>query len=115
MPCRALGMIGKLLAVSVVLAWGYAGITVGPSAATKRARWALLIALAFFVVPDALVQMVAPHAGLALGPGSAVDGLLEALFTSGSRKGLWGALVLAVYGTAGLILTGRRVRREMIP
>lgn len=108
-------MIAKLTIVSVLLAWGYAGVTVGSSAATKRARWALLIALAFFVVPDGVAELFWRHGRIAFGPGSAVDGLLETFFDENGRSGLWGILVLTVYGTAGLFLTTVRVRREMIP
>jgi len=108
-------MIVKLVFASVFLAWGYAGATVGPSAATKRARWALLIALSLFFVPDGLAEILLPGRDLAVGPGSAINALLEVLFDRHGRGDYWGVLALAIYGSLGFLLTTLRVRREMIP
>jgi hypothetical protein len=111
----AMNMVARLALASVLLAWGYAGVSVGPSAATKRARWALLLALAFFTVPDAILQAAAPGTRFVLGPGSAANAVLESLFERGSAYGIWGAFVLLAYGGAGWLVTAARVRKEMIP
>ncbi len=98
------------------IAMGYAGVSVGASAATRRARWALLIAFAVFVVPDAIVEGIWQEDAYGAGPANAAVELLRALF--GERepvRGLVGAAVLAVYGALGILVTLRGVRREMIP
>jgi len=77
-------LMGRVLITSVFVAWGFSGVTVGPSAATKRGRWALLIALAFFFVPDAIVQPLSHLAWRTsvplLSPAGAGEELLSALF-----------------------------------
>ncbi len=109
-------LVLKLALVSVVLGWGYAGISVGPSAATRRGRWAMLIALGFFFVPDALAQIVWGRHALPVGPIKAVQGLLETLIEGGDTLAGWfGFLMLLLYGAIGLGMTIARVRREMTP
>lgn len=114
---EALLMVLRLAFAGVVVAWGYAGLTVGPSALTKRARWAQLLSLALIIVPGAIVETTAQVTGLDLPPigaPRAVDELLTDLFGDGT----WAAaatIVLLGYGFLGYVLTMLRVKREMIP
>jgi len=114
----ALWMVAKLSVAAMAVAIGFAGVTVGPSAITRKARWALFLALALFTVPDSVVQ-----AGAALldidnpwpgGPNTGIRVLLEALF-DGGPNGLIGMLVLFGYGAFGYFATTWRVRSEMTP
>ncbi len=112
---EAVLMVLKLALASVALGWGYAGVSVGPSAATRRGRWAMLIALGFFFIPDALAGIVWGSYALPVGPAKAAQQLLEALIDRASIDGYFGLLMLLIYGGLGLLLTTRRVRREMTP
>jgi len=116
---QTMGLILKVTLAAALMAWGYAGISVGPSAATKRARWALLLALACFVVPDALSDLVWFDSDTyALGVGRGVKDLLNALFAGEEgwvSFGVVGGIVLAIYGALGVWVTQARVRREMTP
>lgn len=108
-------LVLKLVLVSVALGWGYAGISVGPSAATRRGRWAMLIALGFFFVPDALARIVWGRHALPVGPVKAVQELLETLIEGDNLGGWFGLFMLLLYGAVGLAMTIGRVRREMTP
>ncbi len=111
----AIVMVIKLAVASIAMGWAYAGVSVGPSAATKRGRWALLIALGFFIVPDGLGKLVWGWDALPLGPKRSVDALLETIFDRIDLLGLFGFFVLMLYGGIGLLMTTLRVRKEMIP
>lgn len=112
---EAFDMILKLAVVALGLGWGLAGVTVGASAATKKARWALLIVLAFFVLPDLVTDLLL-RTKYELTPTGAVVGLLHALFGDESAGIGWvGLAVLGGYGAAGFLVTTERVRTEMIP
>lgn len=109
-------LVGKVGLAALFIAIGYAGATVGPSAAMRRSRWALLLALVLFVVPDAIVEGIWQDDGYSAGPASGAVELLRALFGERDASyGLVGAAVLAVYGALGALLTLRAVRKEMIP
>ncbi|MBK8229274.1 MAG: hypothetical protein IPK72_01550 [Candidatus Eisenbacteria bacterium] len=105
---QALVLISKLAVASGLIGCAYAGVTVGASAAVKRARWALLLAVLVFAIPD--IQ------NLPIGPASAVETLIKALFRDQyGLESAVSALALAAYGAAGFLLTTFRVRKEMIP
>jgi ABC-type transport system involved in multi-copper enzyme maturation permease subunit len=109
-------LVGKVALAALFLAVAYAGVSVGPSAATKRARWALLIAISFFWIPDAAAQLVWRGNAYALGPGNAAEDLLSALFGDAEAlRGWLSALVLGVYAVAGAWITMFKVRKEMTP
>lgn len=112
---EALAMIGKLMLVALVTGWAFAGIAIGASAATRRGRWALLIAIGVFVIPQAFTTIVWIFSDLPLAPRAAVDALLEALFDRMDLRGLLGGGMLMLYGSLGMLITTLRVRREMIP
>lgn len=112
----ALLLVGKVLIAAVLMAWGYSGVSVGPSAVAKKARWALLLAFMCFVIPSIATEIIWRHDGYALSPGQAVDDIINALFDNDSvSHGLVGALSLVVWGVLGSLVTAARVRREMIP
>jgi ABC-type transport system involved in multi-copper enzyme maturation permease subunit len=112
----ALAMTGKLFIIAFVGAIGYAGVTVGASAATRRGRWAVLIALSFFVIPDSLVAIFWGDNPFGIGPKAAIDVYLEAAFPRVDF--LFAAVsvfLLIGYGLLGWLVTTLRVKREMIP
>jgi len=112
----SLVLLGKVLVASTFMAWGYSGVTVGSSAATKKARWALFVAFLCFAIPRAASEIIWGSDGYALGAGQAVEHLLTALFGSDfARYGVAGAFSLAVWGGLGAFTTAARVRREMTP
>jgi ABC-type transport system involved in multi-copper enzyme maturation permease subunit len=109
-------LVTRVVVVALLVSWGYSGVTVGPSAATKRARWALLLAFMCFVIPGAAEEIIWRHDGYALSPGQAVDDVIAALFDDESAgRGAVGAVSLVVWGALGALVTSARVRREMIP
>ena len=113
---ESLVLVGKVAIVAVLMAWGYAGVSVGPSAAAKKARWALLLAFMCFVVPAAVSAIIWRDDGYPLDAGAAVDDLIVALFDNEDvNYGVVGAFVLVVWGVLGAMVTMARVRREMIP
>ena len=94
-------IIGKVAMAAIVMAWGYAGVAVGPSAITKRGRWALLLAIGVFLVPDAITEIFNDIPD-AIGPAEAVKAVLDALFTGDEiGTGIFGAGMLVAYGLAG--------------
>jgi ABC-type transport system involved in multi-copper enzyme maturation permease subunit len=113
----SLALVGKIVVAALLVAWGYSGVTVGPSAATKKARWALLLAFACFTVPEAASEIIWRSSDVwALGPGQGVEHVIAALFEElGTARGLVGAACLVGWGTLGAVVTAARVRREMIP
>jgi ABC-type transport system involved in multi-copper enzyme maturation permease subunit len=114
---EALSMVLKLAVASAALAWGYAGVCVGPSAAVRKARWALLIALGLFVLPDVPAQLIAGSHAYPFTPGNAINELLQTLFGGDPdlTRGSFGLFILLAYGFAGMLVTTARVQREMIP
>ncbi len=109
-------LVLKVALAALFIAVAYAGISVGPSAATKRARWALLIAVLICIVPDSVVQIIWGADAYSLAPPNAAGDMLRALFNDRSWDyGVLAGLVLAAYGVAGTAITMRAVRREMIP
>lgn len=110
-------LVGKVALAALLSAVAFAGITVGCSAATKRARWALLIAFGVFQLPDVAAFIATRGAGYAAGPWTAAKHLLEIMFegSGGFAAGLASALILLTYATAGVIVTALRVRKEMTP
>ena len=113
---ESLVLVGKVAVAAFLLAGAYAGVSVGPSAATKRARWALLIAFLFFWIPDTIAQIIWRGDAYPLGPGNAAEELLEALFEGQSvLRGWICVIVLSVYAAVGAWVTTRKVRGEMTP
>lgn len=112
-------LIGKVTIISMLLACGYSGISVGPSAATKKARWALLLALMCFIIPQAISGLAAHlmhHDMYALDPGTAGEVVIAALFAEETMyRGILAGICLLVWGMLGSLVTAARVRREMIP
>ncbi len=114
----ALWMVAKLAVAAIAVAIGFAGVTVGPSAVTRKARWALFLALVLFTVPDSVVQATAALLDIddawPGGPNTGIKTLLDGLF-DGGPNGLIGLLVLLGYGALGYFATTWRVRSEMRP
>jgi ABC-type transport system involved in multi-copper enzyme maturation permease subunit len=110
-------LVSKITLISVLLACGYSGVSVGPSAATKKARWALLLALLCFILPSAASALIWGEDGYALDPGTAGEFVIEALFDLSTTRiqGILAGLCLVVWGALGSLITAARVRREMIP
>jgi ABC-type transport system involved in multi-copper enzyme maturation permease subunit len=112
---ESLLIIGKVALAAIAMAWGYAGVSVGPSAVTKRGRWALLLAIAIFIVPDAIAAIFMADP-LPIGPGEAVEAVLAALFDGDDIAAGWvGATMLALYGVLGWAVTRWQVAKEMTP
>jgi hypothetical protein len=106
---------GKSAAAALLMGLGYAGVSVGPSALMRRARWALLLALVIFGFPEPF-KIAWGRDAASLGPASAAQDLLEVLFQG--ERGLLGieaATVLVLYALLGAFLTRARVQREMTP
>lgn len=116
---QAAALLGKILAVAVLMAVGYAGVCVGASAAATKARWALIVALAAFVLPRTaaqLLRLVVPGKALPLDAPGAVRTFVDRLFDSGADvHALIAALVLLAWGIAGAAVTASTVSREMRP
>jgi hypothetical protein len=109
-------LVGRMATAAVFLSLAYAGASVGPSAAVKRARWALLLALALFTIPDSMIALVFGHEVFPVGPAKASKSLLSALFEHRDLAGgVVCALVLLFYALAGSVVTVLRVRTEMRP
>lgn len=109
-------LVLKVAVAAVLMAWGYSGVCVGPSAATRKARWALLLAMMCFMIPQAIAGIIWRGDGYALDPARAVDQVLITLFDSEDiDRGIVAALVLLAWGVLGALVTATRVRREMTP
>jgi ABC-type transport system involved in multi-copper enzyme maturation permease subunit len=111
---EAFELLGRLAVVALLTAWGLAGVSVGSSAVTRRGRWAMLLALSCFAIPDIVAKLISPDNPLPLGLGSAVSEMIASAFSRGDR-GTVAAATLLFYGWAGYWLIVRRVRGEMIP
>jgi ABC-type transport system involved in multi-copper enzyme maturation permease subunit len=114
---QALDLMARLVAVSLLMAVGYAGVSVGPSAAAKKARWALLLAFLCFLIPDIIAEIIWRYdEPYGLSPGKAVSHVIAALFDNDSVSyGLAGAVSLVLWGCLGALVTASRVRKEMTP
>ena len=109
-------LVAKATLAAVLLAAGYSGVTVGSSAAVKKARWALLLAFGCFVIPSAISEIVFRGDEYALDAATGGEYLIAMLFDADSVKhGVLGGVALVVWGAIGLLVTSARVRREMIP
>jgi len=87
-PTDTLVAVAKVAVASLLIGWGYAGLTVAASALTRRARWSLMLAVAVLLFPDTAAAIL--RLKLAIGPGKAVSSVLDALFAGGeSGAGLW--------------------------
>jgi len=112
-------LIAKVTIAAVLMAGGFTGVSVGPSAATKKARWALFLAFMCFAIPNSASDIIEYFQGggeYLMDPGTAVDELIAALFQGGGAgHGVTGAIWLVVWGILGMLVTSARVRREVIP
>jgi len=112
-------LVLKVLVIAVLMAVGYAGVCVGASAATKKARWALILAFAAFVVPRISSLLIALFVGgetLPLDAPTAVKTVVEALFDGGfDRQAAVAVGMLLLWGALGGVVTAATVRREMTP
>ena len=115
----AVTLVLKVLLVAVLTAVGYAGICVGASASTKKARWALVLALAALVAPKVSTEIAGFFLGepaLPLAAPHAVSVLVEALFDAGRHSSTAVAVAaLLGWGAVGAVVTAATVRREMTP
>ncbi len=114
---EALTLLVKIVVAALLIAWAYAGVTVGASAAVKKARWALLLAFMCFMLPNIASEIIWRNTGpYALDPGTAGDDLVAMLFGEEDLDyGVVGAIALLIWGALGSLVTSARVRREMIP
>jgi hypothetical protein len=111
----SLVLVAKAALASAVLGIGFAGVSVGPSAATRRGRWAMLLAIALFLMPEPF-KFIYGFDAVSIGPASASRDLVNALFgDEPARLALTGSLVLLAYGTFGALLTRGQVQKEMRP
>lgn len=109
-------LVAKVSLAAVLMAWGYSGISVGPSAATKKARWALFLAFLCIAIPKAASETIWQGDGYALGPQEGGRAMINMLFGHEEiRYGILGGVVLIVWGALGALVTSARVRREMTP
>lgn len=110
----ALELLARLTGAALLTACGLAGVAVGASAMTRRARWAMLLALSCFAAPDIVAKLISPRDPWPLGVGTAVAETIASAF-SRADHGTVAACVLLFYAVAGYAVIVRRVRGEMIP
>lgn len=109
-------LVLKIALASVLIAVGFAGVSVGPSAAAKKARWALLIAFLCFMIPSAVAQIIWRDDPYSLDAANAADEIIAGLFEHESVDyGVVAGFVLVAWGMIGAWVTSLRVRREMTP
>lgn len=109
-------LVLKVALASVLMAWAYSGVSVGPSAATRKARWALLLAMMCFFLPSMIAGIIWRGDGYALDPANAVEHVIATLFDAEDLdRGIVAAAVLLLWGALGALVTSARVRREMTP
>jgi len=107
-------MLLQIAAVSALFALGYAGLTVGASALTKRARWSLMLALGVDIVLPAFV--LGAGLGYPVSPSNAGSDLLYVFFEDFEARRLMVAVgVLLFYGALGFIIPTWRMSQEMTP
>jgi hypothetical protein len=92
-----------------------AGLCVGASAAVKRSRWALLIALAGLFLPDAIAQIATRGQAWPLSPATLTEALLERWVSDGEVPLAWSLPLLGAWGALGFAAAWGRVKQEMIP
>lgn len=115
-PLDSLADLGKAALLTLGAAAALAGATVGPSAATKRGRWALLLSLAVMTLPDTVLKVFGKGDDWAIGPINVARLLVETMFKDPAWLPSLGHLaILFAWGIAGFLLTRWRVAREMIP
>jgi ABC-type transport system involved in multi-copper enzyme maturation permease subunit len=115
-PLDSLADFGRAVVLTFGLAVALAGATVGPSAATKRGRWALLLSLAIIMLPDTILRVFGHRDDWAIGPVNVAKFLVETMFEHREWLSSIGHLaILLAWGVAGFLLTRWRVAREMIP
>jgi ABC-type transport system involved in multi-copper enzyme maturation permease subunit len=108
--------LGRAVVLTFGLALALAGATVGPSAATKRGRWAMLLALAVILLPDTILRVFGHRDDWGIGPLTVAKHLVETLFVDHEWLPSIGHLaILVAWGAAGFLVTRWRVAREMIP
>jgi hypothetical protein len=114
---EALTLAAKHALVSLAIGWAYAGVSVGSSAAVKKARWALLIALLLFTGPEALAELAWGEDAYPFSPANALKEFMELLLGGSEHiaEGLFGLGILIFYGCIGMYVITQRVRKEMIP
>ncbi len=113
---ESLTLVGKVMVAGILMACGYAGVSIGPSAATKKTRWALLLAFMCFLIPGIISGLIWRADAYGLDPGTAVDHVIAALFNERDISyGIVGAVTLVVWGLIGAVGAAARVRREMTP
>ncbi len=108
-----LTLMGKTTVLSLLIGWGYAGMTVAASALTRRGRWALLLVIGYL-----LVDRIAAFAGadFPIGPTHAAAELRRALFEGGEvAAGVAGGSLLAALGVLAALVLAWRASREMTP
>ncbi len=109
-------MVSKVALAALLVGAGYAGVAVGPSAAVKRARTALLLSIGAFTLPDLAARLISLRDPAPIGPSTAIRALLASLFGQGDASdGLIGAVALITYAVAGFLVARARVGREMTP
>jgi len=109
-------MVLYLTISAAFMAWGYAGVAVGSSAAVTKSRWALLLALGCFAIPKLISVMPWGADVFALDPGTAIKDMLAMFFADEDPYyGITGGLCLVVWGALGTTVTALRVQREMTP
>lgn len=115
-PLESLADLGKAALLTLGAAVALAGATVGPSAATKRGRWALLMSLAIMTLPDTILRVFDLGDDWAIGPINVARLLVDTMFKDPALLPSIGHLaILFAWGAAGFLLTRWRVSREMIP
>lgn len=113
---RSLLLLGKVLVIAVFVSCAYAGICVGASAATKKARWALLVAFAALSLPRMAGAVLLRRAGYSLDAPGAVHDLIDSLFDGRwEAAGTAALFVLLAWAAAGTLVTAWQVRQEMTP
>jgi hypothetical protein len=116
MAWGAAGMMScKILAVAMAMGWAYSGLCVGASSISRKTRWALLIILAFFIVPDAVAQIIWGGDAFPFSPAELIRVLLDGFMGGWDLRAGWSLAMLLTMGTAGFLLTTWQVKREMIP
>ncbi len=115
-PMTTLADLGKAAILTLGVAAALAGATVGPSAATKRGRWALLLSLALMSLPDIILKVFGQGDNWAIGPINVARLLVDTLFKEPALlPSLHHLAILFAWGGAGFLLTRWRVAKEMIP
>jgi ABC-type transport system involved in multi-copper enzyme maturation permease subunit len=110
-------LIGKIGLASACIGLGLAGVTVGASAAVRRERAGLILALLLLYGMEIVHAAVLRGAGPALGPMEAGRELIQWLFDPATAPALgWvGAPVLLAYAAAAAFGVAWRVSKEMVP